>query len=96
MTVENVLERTVVHDVEPNGPAVAAGVSSHQAKDLTSAYACKNKSSYNPLLPHPPAIFMRSRKRRLCDNKLIICLQGLQGRASCCYWFRKRRQPNSR
>jgi hypothetical protein len=22
MTVENVLERTVVHDVEPNGPAV--------------------------------------------------------------------------
>lgn len=26
MTVENVLERTVVHEVEPNGPAVAAGV----------------------------------------------------------------------
>jgi len=27
MTVENVLERTVVHEVEQNGPAVAAGVS---------------------------------------------------------------------
>ena len=27
MTVENVLERTVVHDVEPKGPAVAAGIS---------------------------------------------------------------------
>jgi hypothetical protein len=26
MTVENVLERTVVHEVEANGPAAAAGV----------------------------------------------------------------------
>ena len=67
MTVENVLERTVVHDVDHHGPAVAAGVKKGELLVRETDRHARHRPRPRPRPPPPPPIPLTSLATNMWD-----------------------------